>query len=115
MIKDDNGQTSILLLCGFILIVLGILIFVITIGSVVGMFTGITCIVFGVLLRILFYFREGRKRRKRIQEEIDASRAKRRKKEQEREEEIEKLCHYSNLQLLKAEDNLKKQARYIEI
>lgn len=91
MIKDDNGQTSILLLCGFILIVLGILIFVITIGSVVGMFTGITCIVFGVLLRILFYFREGRKRRKRIQEEIDASRAKRRKKEQEREEEIEKF------------------------
>lgn len=30
------------------------------------------------------------------------------------EEEIEKLCHYTNLQLLKAEDNLKKQAKYIE-
>ena len=31
------------------------------------------------------------------------------------EKEIEKLCHYTNLQLLKAEDNLKKQAKYIEI
>lgn len=30
------------------------------------------------------------------------------------QEEIEKLCHYKNLQLLKAEDNLKKQAKYIE-
>lgn len=29
------------------------------------------------------------------------------------EEEIINLCHYSNLQLLKTEDNLKKQAKYI--
>jgi len=30
------------------------------------------------------------------------------------EKEIEKLCHYTNLQLLKAKDNLRKQAKYIE-
>ncbi|MBR5227554.1 MAG: hypothetical protein IKV94_02845 [Clostridia bacterium] len=31
------------------------------------------------------------------------------------EEEIKKLCHYTNLQLLKIEDNLRKQAKYIEV
>lgn len=90
IIKDKNGQTSKQLLWGLILIVIGIVLFVVSIivGFSIGIFISIACAIIGFILRILFSRQEAKKERQRIQALTEESRARRRKEEQEREQEI---------------------------
>ena len=90
IIKDKNGQTSKQLLWGLILIVIGIVLFVVSIivGSSICIFISIACAIIGFILRIHFSRQEAKKERQRIQALIEESHARRRKEEQEREEEI---------------------------
>lgn len=90
IIKDKNGETSKQLLWGLALIVIGIILFIISliIGSTYCIAFSIACSFIGYLIRSAFYKREEILESQRIHEEVEERRARQRKEEQEREEEI---------------------------